>query len=293
MENKLENGAGKDISIIAEMEPITVFDCQDQIYIEKIVIKEALPDSFSESNQLIFSLQNKPLSVDVSSQFYEFEQSDRTRVSAESLKVECEVEKGNLVIKIPQSDPQKLEKITISDVCIRKNTEYVLLSTYSLYVCSDIEAEKKSIISDFMEVIQYIPPIEKEKLDIRIKLDENTFIVNDIEKKVRVPAYISANGYTMIPIREISEIFPGIHVIWDRINKKADIVNKEHIYTVFAESDTLYRRGIPLYSLENNVDIQNGRMFVSLRDICQICGIPNEDIFWDNNTRTVTINTEV
>lgn len=131
-----------------------------------------------------------------------------------------------------------------------------------------------------------------ENLDIIIKMNENTLHVNGIERNLRVPAYISKNGYTMLPIREVAEVFPGTKVVWDNNRKEAGILHGYDYVSIVAGADIMHINGKESV-LKNVAEVHDGRMFVSLRDMCRICKIPSEDIIWDNATKTVYINTEV
>lgn len=131
-----------------------------------------------------------------------------------------------------------------------------------------------------------------ENLDIVINLYEDTILVNGIEKKLRVPAFISRNGYIMLPIREITEVFPDIEVLWNNNCKEAEIFYGQDCISIVSGADEMYING-KASTLKNAAEIQDGRMFVSLRDMCRICAISDEEVQWDNTTKTATIHTEV
>lgn len=128
-------------------------------------------------------------------------------------------------------------------------------------------------------------------LQITIEMNNDMIYVNGVEKDLREPAYISKNGYTMLPVREVAEIFPETNVLWNSDHEEASISVQGDQASVIAGANSMYinQKYIPL---KNTAEVHNGRMFISLRDVCQICSIPDEDIVWDRSTKTVYIDTE-
>ena len=136
------------------------------------------------------------------------------------------------------------------------------------------------------------PAVEKEKLDIAIRMNEKTLQVNGEEKALRVPAYISDKGYTILPVREVTEVFPGVKVLRDNEKKAATILYGYTMVTLTPGGETMYMNGTEAV-LQNAAEVKDGRMFISLRDVCRICSVPNEEIHWDTKTKTAFINTYV
>lgn len=280
--------------ITIETERTVAFDNQEKFTIDEITIKENSKDTFSTNQEFIFSVKNKPLSVeDGKTSFYLlFEQSEVSQIFNDNLKVEYKSNEGNLIVTIKESDPSQLESFTLTDIALKQNTDRVRLRTYSLFASDGSNTEMVSMVSDFVEIEEYKNQADKEKLDIQIQINEKTFHVNETEKEFRVPAFISNNGYTMLPIREVTEVFPGTKVVWDNNRKEAGILHGYDYVSIVAGADIMYINGKENV-LKNIAEVHDGRMFVSLRDMCRICKIPNEDIIWDNATKTVYINTEV
>lgn len=133
-------------------------------------------------------------------------------------------------------------------------------------------------------------PVTK-KLEICMKINEDTIQVNGIEKTLRVPAYISRDGYTMLPIRDVTEAFSGTKVVWDNDYKEAEILHGDNYVAISFGTDVMYINGKECV-LKKGAEVHDGRMFISLRDICRICNISSEDIIWNNITKTVYISTE-
>ena len=277
--------------ITVKAEKTNAFAEEERVQIKEMTIKETSKDSFSKNQQFYFSVENGDLPAELKD-LYVFEQGNKMKISEETVKAEYEVKGEKLLLTIKDSDPDQLETITLKDLTVKKNREGVILKTYSLGAATDLNTEEKIVVSDFMKVEEYKAPVEKEKLDIKIKLNEKRLFVNGIEKGLRVPAYISDAGYTMLPIREVTDVFPGTNVFWNNERKEAVILFGYEYVSIVSEADVMHIDGKE-YPLKNAAEVRDGRMFVSLRDMCRICNIPSEDISWDNATRTVHIDTEI
>lgn len=133
---------------------------------------------------------------------------------------------------------------------------------------------------------------EETPLDIVLTIDKTDCKVNGTEKQLRTPPYISKEEYTMLPIREVAEIFPKTHVEWDNDSKTAKITYGTTAPAIYIQKNQdLMEQNHQMYFLETAAAEKNGRMFLSLRDMCHICRIPMEDVLWDKETKTITIHT--
>ena len=115
--------------------------------------------------------------------------------------------------------------------------------------------------------------------------------MNGEQKDLRVSAYISDNGYTMLPVREIAEVFPATKVNWDQATKTASVATK-NVGSVQVGADEMLINGKPV-QMKEKATVKDGRTFLSIRDVCRICDIADSGIEWDAETRTVTINATV
>ena len=269
------------------------YENQEYIKIKKIVIEEKEKDSFKENQEFVFSVKNRLVPANVSAEFnMMFEQEDTVEISNDTLKVEYKVENGELIVIVKKSDPAKIESFEIPNITLKQNIERTALRTYALYVSTNSETEPVPVVNDFVEVDEYVEPVNREPLNIKIKLGDNRITVNGVEKSLRVPAYISKGGYTMLPIREVTEVVPTTKVSWNNENKTASILYASKYVSIEARANEMYING-EKNILKNKAEVVDGRMFVALRDLCCICDISNNEIYWDNATKTVILNTEV
>lgn len=286
-----ENDTKLPIDVVVKK--IVAYDNQESIQIEKMVIEEKTKDSFKEDQELVFLVKNKPVSQNTEAQFYmTFDQDDTVEISDNKLTAQYKSENGNLIVKVKESNPNEVESITISNITLKQNTDRIAFRTYSLYMVANSDTELVPVVDDFIEVEEYVEPAEKKPLDMTIRIGDNRFIVNGVHKNLRTSAYISDEGYTMLPIREVTEVFPGTKILWDDENKVASILFGPKYVSIKSEANEMYVNGNK-YALTNRAEVKDGRMFVSLRDMCHICDIPNDDIQWNSGTRTVTIRTEI
>lgn len=251
-----------------------------EILIESIVIKEAVPDAFLKGNTYSFYVKNM-----------EFANIDRMQSSGDLAFDSDVLQEGRLVFTVKEANDQEIETISLSGVLM--TAKYVLpVGTYYLYMTSsNMGNEKIPVVFDFIKVENQVD-FTKKKLDISIGMSEETLQVNGEKKALKVPAYISDRSYTMLPIREVTEVFPGVKVLWDNENKTATVLYGIMLASITAGADTMNLNGT-VVDLQNDAEVKDGRMFISLRDVCRICSVPNEDIHWDTKTKTASINTYV
>lgn len=268
-------------------------EAQAQIPLAPITVRETDADSFGENQEFVFAVRNKAFAAEGSAVFsMAFAQGGTVEASDDTLAADCTVKDGNLVLTVKNSDSAKQESVTISNLILEQNTERTALRTYSLYAAAGADAEFVPVVDAFLEVEEYAEPAETEPLEIVIGLQEHSMLVNGTEKELRTPAYLSVAGYTMLPIREVTEVFPHTKVAWDNEHRIASILYGQKYVSIAAGAEECYTNGVSS-PLKNKAEIVDGRMFVSLRDICSICEIPAADVHWEKDTKTVTIRTAV
>ena len=104
-----------------------------------------------------------------------------------------------------------------------------------------------------------------------------------------VPAYISANGYTMLPVRAVS-VARGIHtnnVLWDQASKTVTILYGQRIITMTVGQKVVNVNGSAIPATAA-VEVVEGRAFLGMRDLATALGVT--DITWDAATQTATLN---
>jgi len=122
-----------------------------------------------------------------------------------------------------------------------------------------------------------------------VPVGETTIYAGDKAITLDVPAYINANGYTMLPVRAVANAL-GISnnaVQWDQATKTVIIMYGQRIITMTAGQSVIYVSGTAIPA-KSAVEIVDGRAFLGLRDLATTLGVT--DVNYDDATKTATLN---
>nr|WP_243423571.1 copper amine oxidase N-terminal domain-containing protein [Anaerotignum lactatifermentans] len=122
-----------------------------------------------------------------------------------------------------------------------------------------------------------------------VPVGENYLISGDTQIELDVPAYINADGYTMLPVRAVSTAL-GIDnnsVLWDQDSKTVTILYGQRIISMTYGQKVMYVNGQAI-ATSSAVEITDDRAFLPMRDLATALGIT--DITWDDTTKTATLN---
>lgn len=122
-----------------------------------------------------------------------------------------------------------------------------------------------------------------------VPVGEKYIIAGEEQVALDVPAYISAQGYTMLPVRAVATAL-GINnnnVLWNQASRTVTILYGQRIITMVAGQKVVTVNGntIPASA---TVQIKDGRTFLPMRDLATALGVT--DITWDAATKTATMN---
>ena len=122
-----------------------------------------------------------------------------------------------------------------------------------------------------------------------VPVGEKYLVSGENKVEIDVPAYINANGYTMLPLRAVA-VALGINtnnVLWDQSTRTATVMYGSKIINMTYGQKVVYVNGAMIPATAA-VEITNDRMFLGLRDLGNALGVT--DITWDGATRTATLN---
>lgn len=122
-----------------------------------------------------------------------------------------------------------------------------------------------------------------------VPVGEKYLIAGEQQVSLDVPAYISAAGYTMLPIRAVSYAL-GIttdSVLWDQASRTVTVMYGSRIISMQNGQSVMYVNGSAI-PMSGAVEIVDGRAFIPMRDLGVALGV--SDIVWDASTRTATLN---
>lgn len=122
-----------------------------------------------------------------------------------------------------------------------------------------------------------------------VPVGEKYVISGETKQEIPVPAYINADGYTMLPLRAVS-VALGINsnnVLWDQATRTATVMYGSKIISMTYGQKVVYVNAAPIPA-STSVEIKENRMFLGLRDLGNALGVT--DITWDAATKTATLN---
>ena len=122
-----------------------------------------------------------------------------------------------------------------------------------------------------------------------VPVGEKYLISGETKQEIPVPAYINADGYTMLPLRAVS-VALGINsnnVLWDQASRTATVMYGSKIISMTYGQKVVYVNAAPIPA-STSVEIKENRMFLGLRDLGNALGVT--DITWDAATKTATLN---
>ena len=122
-----------------------------------------------------------------------------------------------------------------------------------------------------------------------VPVGEKYIVSGENKVEIDVPAYINANGYTMLPLRAVA-VALGINtnnVLWDQNTRTATIMYGSKIISMTYGQKVVYVNGAMIPATAS-VEIKDNRMFLGMRDLGNALGVT--DITWDAATKTATLN---
>ncbi|WP_458407051.1 copper amine oxidase N-terminal domain-containing protein [Anaerotignum sp.] len=122
-----------------------------------------------------------------------------------------------------------------------------------------------------------------------VPVGESYIVAGEETVALDVPAYVSAAGYTMLPVRAVA-VALGINtnnVLWDQATKTVTILYGQRIITMTVGSKVINVNGSAIPA-SATVEVVDGRTFLPMRDLATALGVT--DITWDAATKTATLN---
>ena len=158
------------------------------------------------------------------------------------------------------------------------------------------EAEKNGVFeykpvvvdSEYIKVVT--SPRDKDDStitrQINIGVGEKSIKAGEDTIDLDAPAYINDSGYTMLPLRAVSEAL-GATVNWNDESRAISILSGSRIISMKIGEKTMYVNGTPI-PMNTAPEISNGRTFIPVRDLANALGI--KDIQWNEETSTIILN---
>lgn len=124
---------------------------------------------------------------------------------------------------------------------------------------------------------------------VKVTIGSDKMYAGTKEIALDVPAYI-ANGYTMLPVRAVTEALSGAAIVrWDDASKTVTITFGQRVINMSVGSKTMVINGVNV-AMQAACEITDSRAFIPLRDLGYALGLNDSKIAWDDATKTATLN---
>lgn len=317
------DGAGLDkaqeVKIAKFVAPYTVEASQNNLIIDyrntkiptNIVVKEAEDGLWKKNSQFVFGVDKF--------EDDDFE-NDATYTVDDKSDLEVKTIKDKLGFKIDKESADDAATVTISDISLYMSRNLAAgaydlqLNTtgsdafmkQAILAPTGVDADEATVKYQYYDNDAYFDEVVKEGFvniitagrdkddasftkKVVVPVGEKYIIAGEEQVALDVPAYISAAGYTMLPVRAVATAL-GINnnnVLWNQASRTVTILYGQRIITMVAGQKVVTVNGntIPASA---TVQIKDGRTFLPMRDLATALGVT--DITWDAATKTATMN---
>ena len=154
------------------------------------------------------------------------------------------------------------------------------------------ETDSVTVLKDFVKVVTAGRDQDDSTFTtkITVPVGSDKIMAGTQEITIDSPAYINADGYTMLPVRAVIDALNGVAVVrWDDSTKTCTISFGSRIFAMTVGSKTMNMNGVAT-ALLAAPEIKNERIFLPLRDLGYALGLTDAKINWDAATNTATLN---
>ena len=317
------DGAGLDkaqeVKIAKFVAPYTVEASQNNLIIDyrntkiptNIVVKEAEDGLWKKNSQFVFGVDKF--------EDDDFE-NDATYTVDDKSDLEVKTIKDKLGFKIDKESADDAATVTISNISLYMSRNLAAgaydlqLNTtgsdafmkQAILAPAGVDTDKATVKYQYYDNDAHFDEVVKEGFvniitagrdkddasftkKVVVPVGEKYIIAGEEQVALDVPAYISAAGYTMLPVRAVATAL-GINnnnVLWNQASRTVTILYGQRIITMVAGQKVVTVNGntIPASA---TVQIKDGRTFLPMRDLATALGVT--DITWDAATKTATMN---
>ena len=279
--------------------------------IADIVVTEAYPGALAKNTTLLIAADEM-----------QFERGVEYEVTAGDIKIDdVTVDEGNGVIGITVASESAKEasSITLSNIQLYLNRS-LPTGDYDLYFVatgdhkageenSDVDALFRNYIANdddtkyfdtdevvaydnFVKVITAGRDQDDSLFTTKVSVTIGALELQAGEKTIAldVPAYISDAGYTMLPVRAVTEALSDQAIVsWDDATRTVTIIFGSRIISMSVGSNVMTINGTQV-AMSAAVEITGDRAFIPLRDLGIALGVNESKIAWDDATKTATLN---
>ncbi len=164
---------------------------------------------------------------------------------------------------------------------------------------NSFETAKVTVMNDFVKVVTAGRDKDDATFTTSIVVPVGSDVITAGTREIKLsemeggacpPAYINNDGYTMLPVRAVTESLNNIAAVrWDDATKTCTIGFGQRVFSMTVGSKVLNMNGVST-ALNAAPEIRDGRVFLPLRDLGYALGLSESQISWDATTQTARLN---
>jgi len=178
---------------------------------------------------------------------------------------------------------------------ISKSSE-AMFETYSIQkkeFSPTFPINKIKVKKDFICVEYHFGVAEERKIrnNISFKIGSDIIYIDEKERVMNAAAYISDEGYIMLPLRDFVEAltFDESKILWNPNENRAIIAYGVKLVSIALNSKNMIINNNE-FVMYTSPKLLDNKLFVSLMDICYAFNIEYKNISWNSEKNIVTIN---
>ena len=309
------------VTLAKAVAPITVEAAKTSVAIDyrnvnvgDITIKEAEAGLWKNDKTIVLEAENMQFESGMKAEVVEgdgeIKKLDVTKgrititVDSESSKTPMKIKLSNASLYLDRSLPAGDYSLSlIANADSTGDTDAVMFQTYNKEDGNKpAETNKFGFDVDKVDVMKDYVTVATSGRDqgttftteVAVTIDSTTMLVDGKEKTLDVPAYLSAEGWTMLPVRAVTEALATASnsqpIDWIAGNPGTIMIYYgDKTVAMTLGSTTMYINGTPV-PMSTAPVIVNDRAFLPMRDLGRALGLSDDQIKWDATTRTATFN---
>ena len=303
------------VTLAKAVAPITVEAAKTSVAIDyrnvnvgDITIKEAEAGLWEKDKTIVLEAENMQFESGMKAEVVEgdgeIKKLDVTKgrititVDSESSKTPMKIKLSNASLYLDRSLPAGDYSLSLI-----ANADAVMFQTYNEKDGNKpAETDKFGFDVDKVDVMKDYVTVATSGRDqgttftteVAVTIDSTTMLVDGKEKTLDVPAYLSAEGWTMLPVRAVTEALATASnsqpIDWIAGNPGTIMIYYgDKTVAMTLGSTTMYINGTPV-PMSTAPVIVNDRAFLPMRDLGRALGLSDDQIKWDATTRSATFN---
>ena len=294
--------------VTVEAEKTSVAIDYRNVAVGDITIKEAEAGLWGKNQTIILSAENMSFESGMKAEVVEGDGDiKKLEVNKGTIKitVDSESSKTPMTIKLTDASLYLDRTLPAGDYALNlvAGDNTVMFETYDSDDGNNpAETEKFGFDVDEVEVLSDYVTVATAGRDqgttfttnVVVTIDSTTMLVDGKEVTLDVPAYLSAEGWTMLPVRAVTESLASASnsepVDWIAGNPGTIMIYYgDKTVSMTLGSTTMYINGTPV-PMSTAPVIVNDRAFLPMRDLGRALGLSDSQIAWDATARTATFN---